>query len=187
MSKKMYFLVSGFVFWAAVVSAQQKTSFSSQNYVGITEGEAGTSFQLQTINGLRYETWFGGIGTGLDYYYLRSMPLFFSLSKSLNNKKRSFFISGDAGINFPWAAKSEYYSYYGIQKYFPGAYWASGIGYKIGLRGNDALLFTIGYSYKRLKGESEYELPCLNPPCPVNKDRFDYNLKRISLRAGWMF
>lgn len=188
MLKRIYLLTCSFLLGGMVIYAQQKIKFSSQNYLGFIEGEAGTSFQLHSINGLKYKTWFAGIGAGLDYYYLRSVPVFFSVNKFLGEKKRTFFVSGDAGMSFPWQKSGDFYYYYSsAQKYTPSLYWAQSIGYKIGFRGNDALLFSIGYSYKKLKGVSEYELPCINPPCPVNKERYEYRLKRISVKAGWMF
>src|SRR3977135_1033301 len=85
-----------------VTIGQQKLSFRSLNFVGLLEGETGSAFQLQTINGLQRNGWFAGIGTGLDYYRYRSIPLFFSVSKKIGNKKSGFFISMDEGLNYAW-------------------------------------------------------------------------------------
>src|SRR5687768_13281730 len=87
--------------------SQTKLKFRSHNYIGIIEGQKGTSFQLQSINGIEKRTWFAGIGTGLDYYYFRSIPLFLSLNKSLCECERSFFLSLDGGINWFWDKNSE--------------------------------------------------------------------------------
>src|SRR5689334_8657847 len=86
-----------------VEKKKDKFRFSSQNYAGILEGESGTSLQVQTINGLRYKTWFAGVGTGLDYYYQRTIPLFLSVSKFLSSTKVPLYFNGDAGINFIWS------------------------------------------------------------------------------------
>ena len=57
---------------SGMVSAQQKTvtgiwQFHSINNVGLLEGQTGSAFQLQSINGMQYQSWFAGIGLGLDF------------------------------------------------------------------------------------------------------------------------
>jgi len=175
------------LFFMYLLPAQKKLNFSSQNYIGILEGEASTSFQLQTINGLRYKTWFAGVGTGLDYYYQRSIPLFASFSKFLPSTKTPFYFNGDAGINFPWSKNDSYYFQY-RGDFSPSFYWAAGFGYKFSFKKrSEGILLNFGYSYKHLIQETETSYPCLVPPCPVYKERYDYRLKRLSLKAGWMF
>ena len=74
-------------------AAQKKAIFSSQNYVGLLEGEQKSKLQLQTMNGIKYRTWFIGLGTGIDWYYLRSIPIFLSLNRDfLQKKNRNFFM-----------------------------------------------------------------------------------------------
>lgn len=172
--------------------AQQRTGnkkfrFGSQNYAGILEGENGTSLQLQTINGLRYKTWFAGVGTGLDYYFERSIPLFLSVSKFLPYTKVPLYFNADAGINFPWNKDNIYY-FDSRSGYSPSFFWAGGMGYKFksGQNGHGFLL-NFGYSYKHLIQKIEREYPCLIPPCPVEKERYDFRLKRLSVKLGWMF
>src|SRR4026209_3052037 len=81
---------------------KERKFFSSQISSGVVEGEQGTSFHVEMINGIHYKTWFGGIGTGLDYYYFRSIPVYLSGIKYLSKQNHSFFIQGDAGMNFAW-------------------------------------------------------------------------------------
>lgn len=167
--------------------AQDKWKFASQQYAGITEGESGTGFQLQTINGVRYKTWFAGIGTGLDYYFLRSIPLFLSVNKMLPFTKLPFYVNADAGINFPWSRDGDYF-FEQQSSYSPSLYWAGGLGYRIRAgKENQGFLINLGYSYKHLVQEYESVTPCLIPPCPVSKERYDYRLRRISVKVGWMF
>src|SRR5215204_3530440 len=85
---------------------KEKKFYSSQISTGIVEGEQGTSFHIETINGLRYKTWFGGIGTGLDYYYFLSIPVYLSGAKYLSPRNHSFFIQGDVGLNFAWQERN---------------------------------------------------------------------------------
>lgn len=168
-----------------IVSAQHKLKFHSLNYAGILEGEKGTAFQVQSINGVKYKTWFAGLGTGIDYYYYRSIPLFISANKFLSPKKSSFFFSGDVGINFPWA-KSGTSQEQGTAK--ASLFWAGGTGYALKLKGGDnTILFSVGYSYKHIKDEKTYIICPLIPPCYEEKQRLDYHLKRVSVKVGWMF
>jgi len=171
-------------------TAQHKINFSSRNYVGLLEGENGSAFQVETNNGIRYRSWFAGLGTGLDWYYIRSIPLFGSLSKSFFEKNnRSFFISTDIGINFPW--KPGYpneWDYYSYRKYYNGMYLATGLGYKIGMgKKSDAILLHLGWSYKHISEKVRTTYPCLIGPCPEYTDSYDFHLRRLSLKAGWSF
>jgi hypothetical protein len=186
---KIFFFTAVFIFITIATIAQGKINFSSQNYAGLLEGENGSKFQLQTINGFKYKTWFAGIGTGIDWYYRRTIPLFASLNKDfLKTGKRNFYLSADGGINFPW--KNDMYSIeggYNIEKLNPGFYWAAGFGYKTGIGKNgDALLMQIGYSYKHFSEtvKSRY-IVYDSEAYPI--ERFDYYLKRLSLKLGWSF
>ena len=171
--------------------AQKKAIFSSKNYFGITSGENGTNPQLQTINGFKIGKWFTGIGTGIDWYYQRSIPLFLSADRYFTMKpRRSFLISGDVGINFPWKQDDyyNYWDYYGNSKMIPGFYWAGGLSYKIAVgKQNDAVLLYVGYINKLYKEKSTYVSPCLIPPCPENVNSYNYNLKAVSIKIGYGF
>jgi hypothetical protein len=173
---------------------QRSTRFSSQNYVGLLEGEQGSKFQLQTINGIKYKTWFAGIGTGIDWYYRRSIPAFMSLNKDFLIKgNRNFFIATDVGANFPWQVDKNSYAY-SIEKSIPGFYWGAGLGYKVGIgKLNDAIQLQLGYSYKHV-GEKvktiyyyDYVTPMITQPRPEMTNRFDYYLRRLSFKIGWNF
>ena len=172
-------------------TAQHKINFRSQNYAGLLEGENGSAFQVLTINGLRYKSWFTGIGTGVDWYYLRSIPLFASVNKSFfeKNNRNAFFISADVGINFPWTR--QYYhdwNYGGTEKYYNGLYLTPGIGYKTGIgKKSDAILLYFGYSYKHTKERVFSNYPCLACLNSETTSIYNYYLKRLSLKLGWSF
>ncbi len=184
------FIIVVFIFISIVTNAQDKMIFSSQNYVGLLEGEHGSAFQLQTINGFKYKTWFVGLGTGIDWYYQRSIPAFTSVNKDFIRKgKRNFYASIDGGINYPWKDHKYYNEWgYGSGKFDPGAYWSAGLGYKIGFgKKTDALLMHLGYSYKHLSEKVSTVSPCLIGPCPESTETFNYSLRRLSLKFGWIF
>lgn len=182
------FLLIVLVFICIGSTAQGKAIFSSQNYIGLLEGESGTEFQVQTINGIKYRTWFIGLGTGIDGYYLRSIPAFLSLNKDfLKSANRNFFIAVSGGVNFPWEKDNHHNGWgYTAEKLLTGIYWEGGAGYKIGIgKGKDALLMLIGYSYKHL-GEKLTNVYITTPELDP-AERFDYRLRRLSLKMGWNF
>jgi hypothetical protein len=172
---------------ACAAFAQEKLQYSSMNYAGLLEGDNGSAFQLQTVQGIKYHQWFTGIGTGLDYYYLRSVPLFLSLNRNLFNKPRTPYVSLDGGINFAWERRERSrWNDFISSDFSPAFYWGAGLGYKVGLRNKkDELLLNIGYTFKQLKEEQEKPVFCINPPCPPNVERYNYKLNRLSVRLGW--
>jgi hypothetical protein len=192
MKIKSFLLLPILLFTFYSLAAQKKSDkprlqFSSQNYAGILEGGSGTSFQLQTINGLRYKTWFAGAGTGLDYYYQRSIPLFASVSKFFPKAKSALYFNADAGVDFPWS-KSGFNDFEYRGKFCPSLYWAGGVGYRFASKKrSDGFLINLGYSYKHIVQKNKITQPCLIPPCPTYDERYDYRLKRLSLKMGWMF
>lgn len=177
------------MFCFLVLQVQAQNKFRSQNYIGILDGGNGTSFQVQSINGLERKTWFAGIGTGLDYYYFRSVPLFLSINKYLCNCDRSLFFSIDGGYHWVWDNNTgNVINGYRNGDFSAGTYWAAGFGYKIGLKNKkDAILLNAGFSAKHIKEEVKSSNFCIWPPCPESSEKFTYRLNRFSLRAGWRF
>ncbi len=118
------------------LSAQQKTppsqwQFHSINSVGLLEGETGSAFQLQTINGAQYKSWFTGVGLGLDFYRIRSIPLFADIRKEFGKENNKLFVYADFGINFSWATDQQKTSYVQGDKFSNGFYNDLGLGYKV--------------------------------------------------------
>ena len=173
--------------------AQPKLGFSSQNYTGLLTGEHGSKYQLQTIDGFRYKSWFAGVGVGLDWYYQRSIPLFVSLNKEfLKSDKRTFFASADGGINYPWGNDNLQVEWgYHVAKLLNGPYWGVGFGYKVGFgKKNDAILLHIGYSYKYSGETTELNATTgylVLTPYDKPTNRYDYRLRRLSLKLGYQF
>ena len=120
---------------------KEKKFFSSQISTGVVEGEQGTSFHIEVLNGIRYKTWFGGIGTGLDYYYFRSIPVYLSGIKYLSKRNHSFFIQGDAGMNFAWVEDRMNVWNEVSHEYKPGMYWNGMLGFATGLDRKNSFSF----------------------------------------------
>ncbi len=189
------FIITALSFITIATTAQNKIIFSSQNYVGLLEGEHGSGFQLQTINGIKYKTWFAGLGTGIDWYYHRSIPAFLSLNKDFYKRgNRNFYAAVVGGINFPWKDDKNNNEWgYTIVKSSPGFYGEAGLGYKIGIsKKNDAILLQLGYSYKHVSEKVKTPIYYMYPPVydfqgSSLTNRLDYRLQRLSLKIGWNF
>ncbi len=159
--------------------------FQSVNQIGLIDGSSDTEFHLQTINGLRFGNWFTGIGVGIDYYYVRSVPLFFDVRNYWFKKKNSPFVYADIGINFPCVKDYDDFIFQDIN-YNEGLYYDLGLGYKLGLKNTHALSLSAGFNFKRISGKRSY-IPCEFMPCAGTTEEFDYKMNRISMKFGWEF
>ncbi len=175
----------------SVYSQQKNVSYRSQNYVGLLEGDNHKgAFQLQTIHGLQVKRWYAGLGAGLDYYLHRSIPLFLSLNRDVQFKNRTFFAAGDLGTNLPWVKEGPTIGWGTTEdmEFDKGLYWAGSLGYKAYFKNQrDAIVLSLGYSYKQLESKRTITTFCQWPPCLVNTERFDYRLNRVSMKIGWQF
>src|SRR5687767_7059595 len=106
---------------------KKRLQFESHNQFGAVKGASETSFVLQSVNGVRYNTWFAGVGAGLDEYYFSSLPVFMDAKKYLSTKANSFFIYGDGGWNFSLEKNQD--DMYKSVKNKGGLYYDVGIGY----------------------------------------------------------
>jgi hypothetical protein len=170
-------------------SLLHKISFHSINQLGIVEGEKGTTFQMQTINGLAKNYWFGGIGVGVDYYFKRTVPVFIDIRRNILNKDKSPFIYADAGISFPWEKQNgddEWYK----EEYKKGSFYDLGLGYNLPINDLGAVVFSIGYSEKKLREERytyNYLIYSGIYDGTTNKNKMDHHFRRISLKVGFRF
>ncbi len=166
-----------------VAFAQEKAKFNSINMAGIVAGKSGAYHALQTINGINYREWFAGIGTGIDYYRYKSVPLFLDVRTSV--AKSSLFVYADLGYNYPMHNKPGKEIYYYINYHFTGGvYNEVGAGYSIKLSHKSKLLFTSGYSYKKINNKVGLLNPCLVAPCPIEYNTYSYGYGRVVFRAG---
>lgn len=188
MKFRFLFIVMVFAF-GLETAAQKSSSFHSLNYIGIGEGKEGTSFQLSTIHGFQQGKWFYGLGTGLNYYKIRSIPLMFNLTRFFADRPRSFYLSAEGGTHFAWGKTPDAYYYYSVleEKFKPRFGGSLSFGYKIGLRNNkDALLLNAGLSYKHIRSNVKYSTICNFGNCEI-REQYDYKLTQLMIRVGWMF
>lgn len=159
-------------------------SFSSINQAGLLEGSGGSAFQVQTINGLRYHKWFAGLGIGIDKYKFRTVPLFFDVRRDLLNRINTPFLYADIGTHLPWVKDSEN-TWWERSEFSRGLYYDAGLGYKLQLGKGRGLLFSGGFSLKRMRETRFMGTMCINPPCLEQvAEKFDFTMKRFTLKAG---
>ncbi len=187
--------------FVSITSAQQNNSvnqwqFHSLNSVGLLEGETGSAFQLQTINGVNYKSWFAGVGLGLDFYRLRTIPLFADFRKEFGKSSNKIFVYSDVGINFSWVTDKQKTSYVQNDKFGNGFYGDWGLGYKVLVTKKNNLLLSLGYSYKKTVETYDQVYYTYYPPgifdgpgsLPnVQTQKINYGLNRLTIKIGWEF
>ena len=178
--------------------AQQKIEtstlqFHSINNVGLLQSQAGSAFQLQTINGVQLKSWFAGIGIGLDDYRFRTIPFFIDLRKEISKTKNKFFIYTDVGTNYQdeiSTQKTTFNLYPNYNRFNKGLYYDAGVGYKLKFKKNAALLFSAGYTYKKISENSTiyYGQPDVYYfTNPVFIEHYNYGLNKLTLKVSWEF
>ncbi len=184
----LLFFSAVFICNAQSTQTKKKFTFQSLNQIGVVTGSADEALQLQTINGVKYGSYFFGAGLGFDNYYIRSIPLFFHVSKTTGKKSATPFLYADGGYNIPWLQKHDYTLVWdGIEKTTGGAYYEIGFGYQAPVFKNTKFLLSIGYSHKEVsqKVNTMDWLPI--PPPPEAYETYRYYLRRIAIKAGLSF
>jgi hypothetical protein len=162
------------------IKTLNKPVFHAIANAGLIAGASDRDLQLQAITGVGYQTWLAGVGAGLDYYYVRSVPLFIEVRKQFK-KSMPLFAYADAGVNFPWVENKEEMQAWGYKSDFKsGLYYDFGAGwhYEIGKR--NKLLFSVGYAGKKIR---EVQTTTFNNTIT----KLEYNLRRISIKVGFQF
>ena len=160
--------------------------FSTINQGGLILGSDEYELLLQSINGVRYKSWFGGIGVGIDYYYLRSVPVFFEVRKMLQPGKWPLFVYGDVGTNMAWLKDSEKEDLWYSSKINKGLYYDIGAGFDFKLK-KASFIISGGYATKELHEVRTYAYIWGPPGMPEKQDFVDYKFSRIVLKAGFQF
>lgn len=160
--------------------------FHSLNTIQVLNGSTTTSLAVNTVNGVQFGKLFAGIGTGFDYYYHISVPLFMEAKVDLLSIKGKLQLFGNSGLNFPFAAQNNKLEYKN-GNYKTGHLFGAGIDYLIPVK-KDAVIAGIAFSNKTIIQMTDNNIwnPILNriENIPI---RDKYSLNRIALRVGWMF
>lgn len=184
MKKGMIFLL--LLLGLQTMGQQKRFTYNGSVQAGLLEGEEGSAFQLQAINGVAYKTWSAGVGVGLDYYHSRSIPLFLALQKRFGAAQKAPFVYVNGGYNFPWLNATERGWSYDDAK--GGLYADAGIGYQVPVLKKSLLFFSAGYSKKNYSTENVYPIAIDIYPQPWPQTyRMDFGLRRLSIKTGLRF
>jgi hypothetical protein len=159
-------------------------SFVPVLLVGALMGEKGAYWQVQTIQSIRYKTWYAGIGAGVDWYGIRGVPVFLDLRKDVFKTPNSPYFYVDGGVHLAHMnnEKDQWFNY----SYSNGFYSDVGFGFRIGISQRNKLLLSGGYSYK--DGIKYQKWKCVDGvSCGVNTFRYTSSLHRMTLKMGWQF
>lgn len=169
--------------------------FRSAGSIGLASGEMGGYGLVEIVSGLYKGPWFLGLGTGLDDYRYRSVPLFLSVTRDLlgSPKIGKLYVVANGGVNMPWYDRKPLP--YGVQssKFYPGWWWNAGLGYRARLspRNDNAVLFSMTYGFKELSEKQKGTVFC--PTCfpaevqnPPTTD-YEYLNRELLLSVGFQF
>lgn len=169
---------------ASLTAFAQKASFRSHNSIGLLEGERGGAVLVESVNGISFGTWFAGVGIAFDHYTFRSIPAYVQLRKELSVKKPVYFFFS-AGENIPWVKRTMEDARW-EPKFRPGFYYEGGVGYRVILNSKNSLLFSAGYSQKKMD-ELRPAGFCITWPCPQTNSVLEHRLRSLVLKAGIRF
>ncbi len=179
------FIITLFVFFlissANAQSKTEKTAYYFIPQVALLNGDNATSAQVQMTGGIQKKNWMLGIGTAIDYYKVRTVPMFADL-RFCFGKNRAIFSYLDLGTDIVWPLESQNnYRWDGN-----GLYNDIGIGYAFGGQKKKSIVVSMGYSVKKV-AESYKEIIYREFP-PYGGEsyerRLDYTLNRLVLRLG---
>lgn len=177
-------------FFASAQKSQGKhLRFSSINQFGLLNGEAGSSYDVTSINGVAIGRWTSGVGVGIDGYVNRSIPVFAAIRREFGNRRNVPFVYADAGLNYTWlnqVQKEQKGLPYDTE---PGLYAGGGVGVKMKTNSGFAVLMSAGYSYKQSKETVPQQFWWIRPPFPTEEgqqvDRLNSQFKRIVIRLAF--
>ncbi|MBC7423537.1 MAG: hypothetical protein H7334_08810 [Ferruginibacter sp.] len=192
--KKYLLLILAFSCSIIFVQAQDKATkgnalvnkFHSFNTVQLLNGNTTTSLAINTVNGFQFGKLFTGIGTGFDYYYHTSVPLFLEARFNLIDRKNKLQLFSNGGLSFPFSTQNKKFEY-NAGPYKTGSTYGAGLDYLITV-GNQAFILGVAFSNKQVIQMVNNYLwnPLLNKWENIpTKDIYSFN--RIAIRLGWMF
>lgn len=174
---------------ASRAQTKQPLRFESYNALGVVTSSQSTHGLVQTVNGVSLGRVYAGLGLGIDFYRVRSVPLFIDLKYRWGKGRNQWFVYGDGGYNFPWDDESDVSTGGGVDPHFDGGFYGDlGLGYQRLIGKRSALFFTAGYSEKYLSESYIFYPVCPGPGnCPPRTEFSDYRFRRYGFKVGWKF
>lgn len=187
-----YFFLLLLICCGAELHAQQRGWYLFPQAT-LLNGDEYVSARFGISGGIRAKRSAFGLGAGIDYYKIRTVPLFAELRTDIGRSGKIYAFA-QAGFNLVWPLQTQYVEHWTVTGFQRDAFrsgWIgeAGLGYKIKLAGKTQLGVGLGYSVKTLRqwyNESAYQ-PMPPYTLETHERIFDYTLNRIALHAGIWF
>lgn len=176
-----------------VTAQQTKSRFYLLPQVGFLNGDNSINWQGSIAAGIRKNSWSIGLGAGIDYYKVRTVPVFVDLRKEIGNKHRPFFTYLNIGADLAAPREYEYTSridwWWTTPKsnFTNGVYAEAGLGFTVYHRKKTAVLLSVGYSVKTITERYSETIYADFPPYGqafTTERIFDYRFNRFVGKIG---
>jgi hypothetical protein len=169
--------------------AQKKAHYSGSIEGGITKGSNPVNGFLFTTQGIAYNQYTLSIGSGLDFYSFRSIPLFVDLKRSFGNNAVEPFVQAAAGVNFTSSNSKDVKMIYQFSQggHFDNGFFAkAGAGIIFRAQKKLRILLLGGYNYKTFsyKYQPFTGTPWMWQVVPV-KDVYNFNRWYFGAGISW--
>lgn len=163
-------------------------TYRSYNSIGVVAGDAKSAYQVLTTHGVQHRSWLAGIGTGIDDYRNRTVPLFLSIVKQVL-PRNNMFVNINAGTQFVWGKNARHTLLNAIDsKALPGFFGEAGFGYRLPVgKDGQGIMFGTYYSYKSFKEKYTVVGICNNPPCAYMTEYINSRFNRWAFKVGFVF
>lgn len=173
------------------ITGKKKPAVYLMPQIGLLNGDHAVGAQVQLTGGLVSNQWMYGLGTGIDYYRLRSVPVFADVRRYLN-KMKSTFLYTHLGYHFSWVEqdhKTGIASWNTDYNMRGGLYLDAGIGHDMRIKKTKALTISIGYTQKQMREsytEQIWILPVIGGNSfELSPRTFDYTFRRLLLKVAY--
>jgi hypothetical protein len=193
---KVYILLYVSITYLTVNAQTTTKQWYVQPELSLVNGDNQVNGNIAVHGGWQVKQWTLGIGTAIDYYQIRSAPLYitsqYTFSKQLH---KSPFVSAKLGANIAWptATQGKAIDFEGTRMTnFNNGYYAElNVGYQWRIGKQQYIKAILGYSIKSLKEQYLETLPSILPfplpPAVTAVRSWDYHFQRVQLGVAFQF
>lgn len=170
-----------------------KSAFYMIPQAGLLNGDHFVSAQVMLVGGLEKNGWGLGLGSAIDYYKVRSIPVFLDIRREITKKQWPVFAYLNMGINMAAPLDFQYsrpVSGWGTGKsrFSNGLFTEFGLGYALWNKKRQGVVLGMGYSIKTITEAYNETIFQDFPPftgSTTNERKFLYRLNRVVLKLGF--
>ncbi len=179
-----------------VFAAQSQTGNANRLYIipqaGLLNGDQYVSGQVTLVGGIERNGWGFGIGSGVDYYKVRTVPVFIDLRRSFTINKWPLFAYANVGWNIAAPLSTQLRTsggwwYQADNKYNSGWLGEAGFGYSFLNKQKKDFQLGLGFSTKTLEETYTETVYRDFPPYGSTQEqrRLNYTFNRVILKIGY--